>query len=146
MCPSFFLHVHVNVWLFYFSMFACESCSTIADISSVCVCACMCFPFTCHIFSTFSTPACVITRLSSGPPLMPFPHVRVFYAQHYVVAGAGAGVLSQHSPCLQHGGLARHRHVARPPRLTVVGGQAAAHDAGAVPHHLLWPVERDGET
>lgn len=31
---------------------------------------------------------------SSGPPLMCVPHVRVLYTQHYVVVGAGVGVLS----------------------------------------------------
>lgn len=35
---------------------------------------------------------CVFS-VSSGPPLMCVPHIRVLYTQHYVVVGAGVGVL-----------------------------------------------------
>lgn len=78
--------------------------------------------------------------VSSGSPLGCVSHVCVLYTQHCVVVGAGAGVLSQQTTRLQQRRLARHRHVARPPRLAVVGGQAGAHLAGAVPHQLLRPA------
>ena len=74
---------------------------------------------------------------------MRVPHVCVLYAQHDVVVGAGACVLPQQASRLQQSSLARHRHVSRPPRLAVVGGEADAHRVGAVPHLLLWP---GGET
>lgn len=90
----------------------------------------------CHIFYVQHACMCVA---SSVPLLMRVPHVCVLYAQHDVVVGAGARVLTQQSSRLQEGGLARHRHVARPPRLAVVSGQTDAHGAGAVPHKLLWP-------
>lgn len=82
----------------------------------------------------------VSSFVSSGPPSMCVLHVCVLDAQHDVVVGAGAGVLPQQSSRLQQSSLARHRHVGRPPRLTVVGGQTSAYAVGAVPHHLLWPV------
>lgn len=86
---------------------------------------------------------CVV-GVPSGPPLMCVAHVCVLYTQHHVVVGAGAGVLSQQPARLQQRGLTRHRHVGRPPRLAVVGGQPDAHRAGAVPDQLLWPAGRGG--
>ena len=86
----------------------------------ICVCVCVCY-------------------VSSGPPLVCVPYVCVLYTQHYVVVGAGAGVLSQQSSRLQQRSLARHRHVSRPPRLAVVSGQTDAHSAGSMPYHLLRP-------
>lgn len=68
------------------------------------------------------------------------PHVRVLYAQHNVVVGAGARVLAQQSSGLQQCSLARHSHVGCAPRLAVVSGQTDAHGTGAVPHQLLWPA------
>ena len=105
----------------------------------------------CHIFySALSARLHVcfcesvrVASVSSGPPLMRVPHVRVLYTQHYVVVRAGAGVLSQQSSCLQQRSLARHRHVSRPPRLAVVNGQTDAHRIGAVPYQLLWPGGRE---
>lgn len=56
-----------------------------------------------YLLRNFSMPACVLVSVcacvcvcspSSGPPLMCVPHVRVLYTQHYVVVGAGVGVLS----------------------------------------------------
>ncbi len=87
-----------------------------------------------------------VSCVSSGPPLMCVPHICVLYTQHYVVVGAGAGVLSQQSSCLQQCSLARHRHVSRPPRLAVVRGQTDAHCAGAMPNQLLWPGGRGRDT
>lgn len=46
--------------------------------------ACMCV-YVCVCVCVFS--------VSSGPPLMCVPHIRVLYTQHYVLVGAGAGVL-----------------------------------------------------
>lgn len=71
---------------------------------------------------------------------MRVPHVRVLYAQHNVVVGAGARVLAQQSSGLQQCSLARHGHVGRAPRLAVVSGQTDAHGVGAVPHQLLRPA------
>lgn len=80
-----------------------------------------------------------VSSTSSGPLMMCVSHVCVLYAQHNVVVGAGAGVLSQQSSCLQQGSLSSHSHVSRPPRLAVVGGQSDSHGAGAMPDQLLWP-------
>lgn len=91
-----------------------------------------------HFFCILCFPS---VCLSSGPSLVRAPHVRVLYAQHNVVVGAGARVLAQQSPRLQQCGLARHRHVGCAPRLAVVSGQTDAHGAGAVPHQLLRPAE-----
>lgn len=92
--------------------------------------------------SFFNVRHCVFpfVCLSSGPSLMHVPHVRVLYAQHNVVVGAGARVLAQQSSGLQQCSLACHGHVGRAPRLAVVSGQTDAHGVGAVPHQLLRPA------
>lgn len=109
----------------------------------------MCECFMClNVFSPqsyFPLSTCLhvcVCVVSSGSPLSCVSHICVLYAQHYVVVGAGAGVLSQQPSGLQQSSLARHRHVPCPPRLTVVGGQTDAHRAGAVPHQLLRPIRR----
>lgn len=100
------------------------------------VCECFFFLFLFFLFLCFPSVC-----LSSGPSLVRAPHVRVLYAQHNVVVGAGARVLAQQSSRLQQCSLARHRHVGCAPRLAVVSGQTDAHGAGAVPHQLLGPAE-----
>lgn len=70
-------------------------------------------------------------------------NVAVLDTQHYEAVGAAAGVLAQKSACLEERGLARHRHVTRPPCLTVVSGHTDAHRAGAMPHQLLRPAFTD---
>lgn len=68
-------------------------------------------------------------------------YICVLYAQHDVVVGAGAGVLTQQSSSLEQRRLACHCYVSCPPCLTVVGRQADAGYARAVPDLLLWPVK-----
>lgn len=82
----------------------------------------------------------VLCPVASGPLLMCVSHICVLYAQHNVLVGARASVLSQEPSCLQQCCLARHCQVTCPPCLTVVVGQTDAHSVWTMPHQLLWPV------
>lgn len=106
---------------------------------NVCVCVCV---KRVKQSKTKQKPQCVFLQfvISSGPSLVRVPHIRVLYAQHNVVVGAGARVLAQQPPALQQRRLAGHGHVGRAPRLAVVAGLTDAHGVGAVPHQLLWPA------
>lgn len=107
MCVFFFLHVQIQVPKYVLLSFLC------ADMSSKCVYVpARVFHSNSNVYVHYvalSTPqfqhacmcvgecvcACVcVCSASSGPPLMCVPHVRVLYTQHYVVVGAGVGVLS----------------------------------------------------
>lgn len=150
------------------NMKSAEMCAHVADmfifwtqVPLVCVVKCtfyavICFHNVCMCLHVFSIQinvfvhfqhACMcvyvcVFSLSSGPSLLCVPHIRVLYTQHYVVVGAGVGVLPQQSSCLQQCRLACHCHVTCPPCLAVVTGQTDAHSIGAMPYQLLWPGGR----
>lgn len=74
--PARVFHSNSNVYVHYVALSTPQfqhACMCVGE----CVCACVC-----------------VCSASSGPPLMCVPHVRVLYTQHYVVVGAGVGVLS----------------------------------------------------
>lgn len=58
------------------------------------VCALSHFLHVKHACMCVCVSVCFLRLVSSGPLLMCVPHVCVLYTQHYVVVGAGAGVLS----------------------------------------------------
>lgn len=65
--------------------------------------------------------------------------VAVLNAKHNEVVWAATHVLPQQSAGLQKRRLSRHRHVPRPPGLTVASCHSDAHGIRAVPHQFLRP-------
>lgn len=65
--------------------------------------------------------------------------VTVLNAKHNEVVWAATRVLAEQSAGLQKRCLSGHRHVTRPPCLTVVSCHSNAHRTRAVPHQFLRP-------